>query len=313
MTASVGSSEVYNQQMFLAGHTAYYSLFRPGAKTFFVGPSGYTAAAGGIAASDGNDGEAPHRPLATGQQAHTLCVSGRGDTICYLPGTHTLTSPLAITKNNVRVVLLDPTAAVLQGDGVITELLQLDANYILVAGLRLVQATACVRLIDIADTTATTGIRIHHNHLIGGAVASAYGIRNGEDQSGNDALETYIGDNLISNFSAANILTYGGNCEIVRNHIYIRDAGIGVQLGDQGAAFTRLPCFIMHNAFSGATDAGNEVPIDFAGTEANTQLWVAHGNVFAHCASPTTNKHPEGKGANYTGTATATAPTLTQF
>ena len=308
-------SELYRQHHnFLAGVTQYYPLYLPGAKTFFVAPSTYTAV-GGIVAADGNDGESPQAPLETIARAHTLAVASRGDTICLMPGTYTLTTALAFTKIGVRLVALKPYASTITGDGVITNLMAIDGNDIEVAGIRFLGVAAAVVLLDIGNTSVVRNAHIHHCKFIGlETVASVEGILNGENIAGNDVDNTIIEDCWFEGLSEACITTFGGGAQI-RNNVFNLDdtaAATGLAVGDQGAAFAAVKALEINNcAFIGQTNASTLLAITFRGAEANTQMWSARNCSFASCAAPTADIHPEGAaGANYVGTATTTAPTL---
>jgi hypothetical protein len=77
------------------------NLDKPGGAVFFVG--GGTVALFGKGASDGNQGLTPEEPLATISQAHTQCVTSRGDTIIVMPGSVSHTAGLTISKNDVTI------------------------------------------------------------------------------------------------------------------------------------------------------------------------------------------------------------------
>ena len=308
-------SELYRQHHnFLAGVTQYYPLYLPGAKTFFVAPTTYTAV-GGMAAADGNDGESPQAPLLTIDRANTIAVASRGDTICLMPGTYTLTAAQALTRAACRLVALKPYSATITGDGVITTLLTVDVNDIEFAGLRLLGVAALTRLVDLANTTAIRNFHMHHCKVIGlETVAGVTGIQNGENGAGNDAAHTIIEYCEFEGLSAQPIHTFGGGTKIHHCVVNLDDtaAATGVRVGDMGAAFgTRKALDIYDVAFIGQTNASTLLAITFAGTEANTQMWSARECSFASCAAPTADIHPEGAaGANYVGTTTTTAPTL---
>jgi hypothetical protein len=313
--ASTGSSLYRQLQNYMAGNTGYYPLYRPGAVTWFVAPSTYTTVANGVAPSNSNSGETPMDPLASIAQAHTNCVASRGDTICLMPGTFTLTGTLALTKAAISLVALKPYASTIAGDGVITTGVSIDGNDMTLAGLRFTGAVALVTLVDIANTTAVRNTHIHHCKFIGlETVTGVTGILNGELVAGNDAAHTTIEDCEFEGLSAACITTYGGGCRIRNNTFNLDDtaAHTAIIIGDMGAAFATRKCLsIRNNAFIGQTDASALLAMTFAGIEAQTQMWEAWGNSFASCAAPTAAIHPEGAaGPNYVGTTTTTAPTL---
>ena len=314
--ASTGSTLYRQLQNYMAGHTDYYPLYRPGAVTWFVAPSTYTAVANGVAPSNSNSGETPMDPLATIAQAHTNCVAGRGDTICLMPGTYTLTGILALTKSAISLVALKPYSANITGDGVIVGLMSIDGNDMTLAGLRFAGVAAAVTLVDIANTTAVRNTHIHHCKFIGlETVAGVTGILNGELLSGNDAAHTIIEDCEFEGLSVGCITTYGGGCQIRRNSFNIDDtaAATAISIGDLGAAFAgRKACFIWGNMFTGQLDAGTLLAITFLGTEANSQIVNVYNNHLGSCggasASISQDHHPESLGWNFAGTSTA--PTL---
>lgn len=306
-------STLYRQlQNYMAGHSLYYPLYRPGAVTWYVAPSTYTAAANGVVASNSNSGETPMDPLASIAQAHTNCVAGRGDTIALMPGTYTLTSTLALTKSSISLVAVKPYAANITGDGVITTLISIDGNDMMLGGLRIAGVAAAVTLVDIANTTAVRNTHIHHCKFIGlETVAGVTGILNGENLAGNDAAHTIIEDCEFEGLSVGCITTYGGGAQIRRNSFNIDDtaAATAISIGDQGAAFAaKKACFIYKNMFTGQLDAGTLLAITFLGSEANSQMVNVYDCHLGSCggvsASITQDRHPESIGWCFAGTAT---------
>jgi hypothetical protein len=309
----MANSERYLQDLYLPGNTQFYPLGLPGAKQFFVAPSTYTAPQGETPFA-GASAESALQPVLTPAQAYSLVVAGRGDTIVLMPGTYTATAVLALAKSALRIVSLRPWAATITADGVLTELMSIDANDIELAGLRFAGIAALVTMVNIANTTAVRNTYIHHCKFIGlETVAGVTGIINGENVAGNDAAHTTIEHCQFEGISANCIWTFGGGCRIWNNVFNLDDtaAHTAVRIGDQGAAFAaRKAVSIRDNEFIGQTDASSLLAITIAGTEANTQIWSMWGNSFASCAAPTAAIHPEGATFNYVGTTTTTAPTL---
>lgn len=310
-----GSTDSRQLHNFIAGQTQYYPMFVPGAKTFFVAPSSYTAAGrNAIVANDGNDGESPQSPLSTIAEALDKCVSGRGDTIVLLPGTYTLTAKLDFTsKVGVRLVAAKPRSATITGDGVLTTLISVDSNDVEFAGLRIAGVAALTLFVDLANTSSIRNFHMHHCDIIGlESVASVTGILNGENIAGNDALNTIIEDCYFEGVSAEFIKTFGGGAIIRRNVFNLDDTAshTAIEIGDQGAAFgTVKGCYIYHNVFNGQTDAATLLAITWAGNEAQSQMVAVWENAFLSTggasASMTQDRHPESIGINYAGTNTA--------
>lgn len=71
-------------------------------RQFFVAPSAtYTLGGRSFVASDGNDGLSPERALLTVAAALTLTTASAGDMVVLLPGAHTATASLAMSKAGV--------------------------------------------------------------------------------------------------------------------------------------------------------------------------------------------------------------------
>lgn len=72
---------------------------------FFVAPSAtYTVAGRAYSASDDNDGLSPERAVLTIARAVALATASVGDVIALLPGTHTTTSAVALSKAGLTFV-----------------------------------------------------------------------------------------------------------------------------------------------------------------------------------------------------------------
>ena len=309
---SVGSELYRAHNLFQAGQNQYYPLYVPGGKTFYVAPSTYTAV-GGVAASDGNDGESPQTPLATISQAHTNCVAGRHDTICLIGGTHTPSSAVTISKNYVRVVSMVPYAATIAGPGIIV-----DADGVEFAGLRFTD-TASTNALKFADSTDTTGGHVHHCKFIGAADASAVGIVVGENSSGNDAAEVIIENCYFTEWNGGAVTIFGSYCQFKDNFIKAPTGSTCMTLGDYGTAAAvgnRDGLVIADCRFLGASTACTSLGVTIAGAEGNTGLYVLEGCFFGHLGDnsndgvTTADRHPEGIGINYYGTAGDTDPDI---
>lgn len=156
-----GTSKYRQLNNFQQGENPEYSLFRPGAKTWYVAPSDYRAAEG-VAPSDGAYmGETPQQPLLTISQALTNAVADRGDTIVMLPGSYTMSSAVAFSKAGVRIVALQPRSAILEFSAT-TACLNVTAEDVEIAGLVFVCNIASqVNMVTIA--AGADRLRIHHN------------------------------------------------------------------------------------------------------------------------------------------------------
>lgn len=79
-------------------------LYQHIGRTFFVAPSAsYTIGSRTYTASDGNDGLSPDKALLTVAQALTLTTANAGDVVVLLPGAHTASASLAMSKAGVTL------------------------------------------------------------------------------------------------------------------------------------------------------------------------------------------------------------------
>ncbi len=71
---------------------------------FWVAPSAnYSIEGRGSVASDGNDGMSPERAVLTVNAAIALCTDNVGDVVVLLPGTHTVTSTISVSKAGITI------------------------------------------------------------------------------------------------------------------------------------------------------------------------------------------------------------------
>lgn len=142
--------------------------------TYYVAPAAsYTLAgdAGGRTheASDDHDGLSPTRALRTVARALTLATANAGDTIFLLPGTHTVTATVALSKAGISIVGERPAfgsvskwirpATTLTIRGTADELLNITAAMEL--AYMTLQGTAGYSLVSFQTTGAIPGIHIH--------------------------------------------------------------------------------------------------------------------------------------------------------
>jgi hypothetical protein len=74
-------------------------------RTFWVAPSAsYVVEGNTYPASDNNDGLSPERALLTANQAITNATANVGDVIVLLPGAHSVSSTIAVTKAGLTIV-----------------------------------------------------------------------------------------------------------------------------------------------------------------------------------------------------------------
>lgn len=85
--------------------TAWGAIPMTGGQVHWVAPAtSYTVDGRTYIASDGNDGLSPERALASINQAVTNATASVGDVICLLPGTHTVTSSVALSKAGITFI-----------------------------------------------------------------------------------------------------------------------------------------------------------------------------------------------------------------
>ena len=145
----------------------WVNLDKPGGRVYFVGPStttggGVIAAKGrtgdGLAASDtGNDGLTPERPFSTidgTAGAFAKAKSGRGDTICILPGTVTITAAIACDLDDITLTGIVASGSPIKPSS-ITSSLASSADAINITG-----ANVTIEELHFPKSTATTTSRI---------------------------------------------------------------------------------------------------------------------------------------------------------
>ena len=292
----------------IGGNSCYSSLT---GKTFFVAPTtGHAAHPEGKGPSDNNDGESPLTPFAAVQKALDSCVSGRGDTVVLLRGTHTPGGVLTIDKDDVRLLGYPPApygygCPSLDGpSGTVNELVAVEADNVEIGFFRIgVSAQALHGIIDIADTAATSYTYLHDMFVAGwNEQAGGNGIRLGDGT--NDPVECIIERCFFApGFDGADIV-WDSTRPIIKDCFFMMDDGdTAITVPTRTNATTRYGAFIVDNFFLGATDAGDEVGITFEAAEANSPLGVIARNYFANCSATavTQDRHPEQVVENYVG------------
>lgn len=118
--------------------------------------------------SNGNDGLSPSTPLATLAQAVSLCTSGLGDTILLMPGySETISSAVAVSKNNVHIIGLGGLAALTASA---SNIFTITGDNCEIAGLKMAIASTKVAIV----MTGADQTEIHHNvftSAVGGAAS----------------------------------------------------------------------------------------------------------------------------------------------
>jgi hypothetical protein len=130
------------------------------------GAGGYSLNGQTFTAADGNDGQSPEVALATIDQAISNATASAGEVIICLPGTHTPTASLAMSKAGVKLLSLD---AVLGGNplrqsttiGAVTgdQSINVTAADIEIAGFNCIPVTAD-SFLDFS--AAADGLHVHH-------------------------------------------------------------------------------------------------------------------------------------------------------
>jgi hypothetical protein len=143
-------------------------------RIFFVAPSAsYTVEGRAYSASDSNDGLSPERALVTVDQAVSLATDAVGDVIVLLPGAHTTTASLAVSKANLTFTgfpgnpVRPPTSITC---GASDEIMNVTAADVTVQHLRLIPIT---QKAAIDFTSAANRLRVH-NCSIDLATAAAH-------------------------------------------------------------------------------------------------------------------------------------------
>lgn len=139
----------------------WVNLDKPGGRVYFVG-GGTLAAKGrtgeGLNASDtGNDGLTPERPFSTidgTAGAFAKAKSGRGDTICILPGNVTITAAIACDLDDITLTGIVASGSPIKPSS-ITSSLASSADAINITG-----ANVTIEELHFPASTATTTSRI---------------------------------------------------------------------------------------------------------------------------------------------------------
>lgn len=244
----------------------WMNLEKPGGAVFFVG--GGTVAYNGIGASDENKGLTPEAPLATidgTAGAHAKCVAGRGDTIVVLPGTVTITAAIALDLADVTLTGYCVTGPKSRNPSVITcatnsvEMIAVDAANVVVENLTLTNtaATADVFLIDVGDTTSSSGAILRNLFIdCEGGTTTVNAIRIGDGTVVSDyclieGCVIYDLDDIGITVSAASEGCLIRNCDIF-DAVSANVMLTGIYLGGPNTSIE--DCYIM-NSYANANGA----------------------------------------------------------
>lgn len=296
----------------------------PGGQVFYVAASGYTAV-DGIGASDSNDGKSPQTPFSTIQAALNACTAGRGDIVAVLPGSYTITAALTMTNADVTLCAAHPVEpyaypGVLIVSATDASMLEIDAANCRVEGIgfdiNIASATANLPIVDVADSTASSGVIIKNCFFdCAGADSDLDVIRLGDgtvaatdcvvegctlydvDQIGiyiraasdeNRILNNLIFDGVSAN-AATNLIQCDGDGCIIMGNVLSTSGTAGIATGPGGAVANT----IMANNYIWARGA-NTIGI-LSNSSGNTNVglgnWIgaaAAGNIFDFTTSSTT-------------------------
>lgn len=224
------------QNYFLQLNGGVGGFGNPGARTFYVGASGWTATPDGEAPSNNNNGLSPQTPKSTIQAALDLCTSGRGDTVALLPGNYTVTAAITMTKDDVTLKSAHPVGRRERGNAVIINAtdcntLTVDANNCIVEGLvfddNVAAATADTAVIavnSVNNATDYTGTVIRNCYIdMQGSDADRDGITLGLAGDATDgAIQSVVeGCTIVDCDQDAIVIAAGSDYSAVRDcHIY---------------------------------------------------------------------------------------------
>lgn len=120
-----------------------------------------------VIGSNGNDGLSPDVPKATIANALAACAAGKGDTIICLPGhTETITTAIAMSKNDVRLIGLGRVTL----SGSAANIIDLTGDGCEIAGFQFNLASTKIAI----NMTSADRCRIHSNDFlssVGGAAS----------------------------------------------------------------------------------------------------------------------------------------------
>jgi len=249
--------------------------------------------------------------FATIQLALNACVTDRGDVVLVAPASYAITVPLTMTKDNVKLMALDQPAAGSQNVYITTtdaassatDLIQIDANDIVVSGLKFTPGNDCVNAIDIADTSVSDNILIYNcRFAMTGSAASSIGVRIGDAT----AAATRGSHTVVRGCQFEGCKGYAAQinapfARISECYANLAAATTGFATGDPGADVEMYGYFeIDHNIVTGNTNASNEPFFTALGVESHTGIGVIHDNLI-HGAKGTDDIHPEMWINNYLG------------
>lgn len=255
---------------------------------------------------------------ATIQLALNACVSGRGDTVFILPGSYAITVPITMTLADVKLMAYDEPAVGQQTVTITspdtasgaTDLIQIDADNVVVSGICFTPGNDCVNAIDIADTTACQNILVDNcRFVMAGGAASNIGVRIGDgtttkvDNFGTFGARTTVQNCQFISCKSRAIQISAPFAHIHHNFCFIEDDTIPFfGLDDYGGAeAVAWGAYNIHdNMVSGNTTAADETLYVADGAEANTSVGLIHHN-YIHGAIGTDAINPECWVSNYGG------------
>lgn len=227
------------------GMTAFAKpLISLNGKTYLVSPSGVPL--NRMRAIFPRDEDNVQRVFTTIADALSACAADQVDTVLVSPGTYTLTTALAMSKSQVRLIANGPRGSVvLQGSA--ADVMDLTASNCEVAGFRIVAASAKIG-IDMAGASYNW---IHDNVFEGIGGAGSHLIRQ---------LTTACNSNLIERNQFRSILDTSAGAATQTSHIsglgsrnIIRDNEFESSRTSASNAGATTDCVL----FGAATDVGN--------------------------------------------------------
>ena len=243
------------QGQFVAFNGGVTAVGNPGARTFYVGASGWTAAPDGIAPSDSNNGTSPQTPYASIQTGLDACTAGRGDVVALLPGNYTVTAAITMSKDDVTLRSATPVGRRQRSPVIIVNAtdvntVEVNANNVTVEGIQFDDnvATATAATAVIAVNTASTGVDytgtvIRNCYLdMLGSDSDRDGIALGLTADADDgAIQSLVeGCTILDPDNCGVIINVGSDYSVVRDcHIYDM-----VNLGLYGVEVLAAQCSI---------------------------------------------------------------------
>jgi len=162
-TSVIRSNPWHGGQLGVEGSDICDGLRTAGGCTYYVGDIEVWANA-----ADVHNGTDPLYPKATIQAALSACTDGNGDTVVILPGSYRIETTLSMVLDGVRLIGVGwPQGQLgslvrLDCDDDL-DILNINANDIEIAGIYFDQSgNESFECIEVATTTSTSGLHIHH-------------------------------------------------------------------------------------------------------------------------------------------------------